>query len=314
MRLLNFAFAAASCALLLLTGCVRQPENARIDVAFVPLIPSDTVALAGMRVDKLKKTDFYKAYIEGQKFEQLEEFVKRTELDPRKDLWEFLLATNGKEAVIMARGKFGGFQGLEPNFQRQGIERRNYKGYSLLGDSRMSVLFFNTTVAIAGPVPLLEKIVDNRDNNKEKPPADLLALVDKVPAESQFWAVSKQAGQLLPELPARGEFANFARMISSLGEVVAYADVSKQVDFEASGVYSDATAAKQVHDTLRGVIGMGRLTTPDNQPEMLRFYDGVKVEAVENRVKISFEAPFDLVEKLSKMGPLRRLPFGQRTE
>lgn len=284
---------------LLLPGCVRTaPANARVDAALAPLIPSDSVMLAGMRLDKLKDTPFYKTFVEGKQIRQLEEFSQRTGLDPRRDLWEIVVASSGKSTVALVRGKFGGMFGQEPRFEGIGAERRNYKGYNLLGNKEAVVTFMNASVAIAGAPRAVEAIIDGRDNNKENPPRDLLDLVGRIPGKSQVWMVTTSGGSLLPSMPRKGNFANLATAAASLQQGALFADVSNGLDLKAYGNYSDAAAAKQIQDALRGFIGIGRLSTKTDQPEMLKFFDSIKVTADGAKVDISVDAPFDVMEKL----------------
>ena len=94
----------------------------------------------------------------------LDDFQKETGLDPRKDLWEFLIAGDGKQTLVFCRGKFTEF-GLEPKLNRPGIKRMSYKGMLMLGNEETAVLFANASVAVAGPTPQLRTLVDNRDNS-----------------------------------------------------------------------------------------------------------------------------------------------------
>jgi hypothetical protein len=45
------------------------------------------------------------------------------------------------------------------------------------------------------------------------------------------------------------------------------------------------------------VIGIGRLSTPDNRPELLRLYDTIKVEQIQKRVDVSAQVAPDLEDK-----------------
>lgn len=299
--------ACAAVAAMILAGCSRKaPATARVDAALAPLIPSDTVLLAGIRLDKLKDTPFYKTYVEGKQIKQLEEFAQKTGLDPRHDLWEIVVATNGKTPIALVRGKFGGMFGQEPRFEGIGGERRNYKGYNLLGNKEGVVTFMNASVAIAGPPHAVEAIIDGRDNVKENPPQALLDMVSQLPASSHVWVVTTSGGALIPSLPESGNLSNLAQAVRALQQGTIFADLSHGLDMKASGNYPDAATAKQIHDALRGIIGIGRLTTKADQPDMLRFYDSIKVTADDSRVNVSVDAPFEMLEKLTKQLGLRR--------
>ncbi|MCC7153898.1 MAG: hypothetical protein IT161_04930 [Bryobacterales bacterium] len=300
--------ACAGLAAVLLAGCSRKPAaNARVDAALAPLIPADSVMLAGIRLDKLKDTPFYKTFVEGRQIPQLEEFAKRTGLDPRRDLWEIVLASNGKSSVALVRGKFGGMFGQEPRFEGSGALRRNYKGYSLQGNQEAVVTFMNASVAVAGPPRSVEAIIDGRDDAKANPPQALLDMVHQIPGTAQIWMVTTAGGSLISALPQTGNLSNLARAAASLRQASLFADVSHGLDLKAYGDYPDAATAKQIHDALRGLIGIGRLSTKASQPDMLKFFDSITVTAHDAKVDVSIDAPFEVLEKLIRQAAMRKV-------
>jgi hypothetical protein len=42
---------------------------------------------------------------------------------------------------------------------------------------------------------------------------------------------------------------------------------------------------------------LGRLSTPDNAPELLRFYDGIQVTQQTNSVRVNADIPTDVLDK-----------------
>jgi len=284
-------------ALILTPGCRREPTNARVDAAIAPLIPSGTVALAGLRLDRLKSTKFFEKYVQGQQISALNEFRDKTGLDPTKDIWELDWAFRPDHSLVFIRGKFGGEFGFEPKFNMPGIQRMSHKGYYLLHKDGQGVLFFNSGVAVAGLVPDLQAVVDNRDKAGEVPPRELIDMVTTLPA-CHAWFVTRQGGAMVPELPKEGNFANFTRMATSLGAATMYADLTDGVDLKAEADYPDPLLAKQVHDALRGVLGLLRLRTSEDHPELLRALDGVRVSTQDRKVLVTAVAPFGLIDQI----------------
>ena len=74
--------------LVLMPACKRTPEHARVDAALAPLLPGDTVALACLRLDRLKGSPFYTKYVTGKRIKALDEFSQKTGLDLRENVWE----------------------------------------------------------------------------------------------------------------------------------------------------------------------------------------------------------------------------------
>ena len=289
----------ACAALLALPACNRLPTHARVDAAIAPLIPGDTVILAGLRLDRLKDTPFFKTYVQGRRLPDLDNFKEKTGLDPLAGIWELVYSATPQRTLLFIRGKFGGQFGLEPNFAAPGLQRMSHKGYYILYKGADGVLFLNSGVAVAGKILDLQALVDNRDKNSEQPPLELLDLVKTLPAD-HAWLVSSQAGVMAQKLPGEGNAGNFARLAKTLGRVTLHADLATSVKLEAEGEYPAPELARQVQDTLRAGIGILRLRTPDAQAEMLKVYDGIRVQARENRITITVDAPFTAIDAFLK--------------
>ncbi len=297
-----------SAAILFAAGCRREPTNARVDAAIAPLIPADTAALAGLRLDRLKNTPFFHQYVEGRRISALNDFKAKTGLDPVQDVWEAVWAFRPAHSVVFIRGKFGGEFGLEPRFNVPGIQRMSYKGYYILHQEGRGVLFLNTGVAVAGAVSDLQAAVDQRDQPGAAPPAALIDLVASLPA-CHAYAVTLNGGSVAAGLPREGQMGNFARMASTLGKATLYADLTEGINLQGEASYPDAAVARQVQDTVRGLVGILRLRTPQDRPDLLRLYDAIHVTAQEGRVSLTANAPFELVDQV-----VRALPTSSRPE
>ncbi len=295
--------ACAALALLALGACRREPVSARVDAAIAPLIPADTVVLAGFRLDKLQKTPFYDRYVSGESaLRFFHEFEARTGLDPRKDLWELDFAISPGSRLLFARGKFGGQFGLEPRIGLPGMTRLSHKGYSILATGEGGVTFFNTGVAVLGPVDQIKRVIDSRDA-APGPSRELLALVGKIPAKAHFWAVSQQLGSMVPRVSAEGTPGNFLRMGQTAGEFLFWSDLAQGVDLEADLTYPDEKMATQVRDALKALLGILRLRTPSDQADLLQAYTNVFPTSEGRRVRVTAKTPFALVDQI-----VRRLP------
>ena len=281
--------------LLLLAGCGgRQTAGVRVDPALAMMAPSDTVLLAGARIDKIRETEAYRKFVAERRSATLDAFVRDTGLDPRKDVWEILVAHTGKHPVLLARGKFSPTGGLEPRL-REGAPRRLYKGYTLIGDERASIAFVNSSTAVAGPAPAVRLALDERGKSSGIPAA-VLEKMKTLPPASQAWAVSVAGpGDIPLPVPLTGNLANLARLFRSIEGGTAGADFRNGLDAEAALTSPDASAARQIHDALRGLIGIGRLSAPDNQRELLRFFDAIQVSQEERTVRVRASIPLDLL-------------------
>ena len=53
----------------------------------------------------------------------------------------------------------------------------------------------------------------------------------------------------------------------------------------------------QLRAGLKGIIGLGRLSTPDSKPELLKLYDAIQVDQAQQKVTVTAHVPPDLVNK-----------------
>jgi len=258
-------------------GCSSaQTGVVRVDGALAALVPADTVTLAGVRLDALRATPIYQKWIAGKPLLMLDEFAKETGLDLRKDVRELLVASNGKDTVALARGKFSP-AGPDPK---------------LAG----TVAFINSTTAVSGPPEVVRAVVDRR--NRSGVPAALLAKVGTISAQNQIWAVSLGGfSQIESAVPPMGPMASLGKILSMLEELTLAVDLRSGVNGVVIGLCKTEQDARSLSDALRGLIGLGRLSTPNDEPEMLRLYDGIQVEQQQRTVKLRAQIPQDLLDK-----------------
>jgi hypothetical protein len=304
-------FISSASGLATLAACKREPQFARVDAALAPLIPSSTLALAGLRLDRLRDTPFYRRYVEGKQIAMLEEIQAQTGLDPRKDIWEIVLAYRGQEKAPLAfiRGKFGGEFGREPSFDRTKFRTLNHKGYYILTPGEgAGVMFMNTGAAVAGKIEDLMRVIDARDDSKEQPPGGLLELVKTLPGSSHIWMAAEQGAALLPAMPSEGNFANLGRMAQATREVTMYADLKDGMRAQLKAVYADPQSAKMALDFVKGMIGLARLKTPDGEADLLRLFDGVSPSLKESTLEIAVVEPFELMDRVISLAAGLRRP------
>jgi hypothetical protein len=300
------------CALLgLVGGCARKPATGVfVDPAFGPLIAPDTKLLAGIRLDKIRETPLYKKL--GDRLDldrRLDLFSRRTGLDPRKDLWQALLVSNGQDILVMARARFSVAGDMEPHLGALGRERTAYKDYTLIGSPQTSVVFINAGVAVAGAQSALKNLIDHRAEYKNIPKT-LLEKLATLPREDQMWLVDDGA---LAGLSTRGPDTTGVRsmlsnLVASIRTTTMGVHIGEGVQMEGAVDCVSEQGAKRVHDAMKGAIGLARLNTRESQMEMLKLYDAVQVNQNGSQVAISARVAPDLVEPLLKMLTVKTAP------
>ncbi len=131
------------------------------------------------------------------------------------------------------------------------------------------------------------------------PPA-LRELLQSVPPENQIFGAG--LGAALPgldELPQQGNLANLGAMMKSLQSWTVAADLRYDLRVRTSAAYATGADAKRIHDALKGILGIARLSTPRDAPELLRLYDGIVVTLEGNTVRVAADAAPDSLEAIS---------------
>jgi hypothetical protein len=291
---------------LLAAGCKssRSQGPVFIDPALLSLVPADTIMLAGARIDSAQKSQIYTKHLSARKLPMLDEFAAQTGIDPRRDIWQALAVSNGKHTALLVRGRFSEM-GMEPRINIEGAERIPYKGGMIIGRSEGAVTFVNPTTAIAGRADAIMHIIDQRDKAALSTP--LAAALRTVPGNSQFWMVAL-GGQDSAALgiPQEGNLANLAKIYSSLQFVMLSAELSSGISVHGKGTAGGEEDAKRLATALKGMIGLGRLNTPDNRPDLLRIFDAIVVEQRQSDVTVDALFPEELVDKLIAMLPADR--------
>jgi hypothetical protein len=295
--------------LVFLPACHRTPLHARVDAALAPLLPGDTVAVACLRLDRMKDTPFYTKYVANKRIKALEDFSQKTGLDLRESVWELVFTTNGKTRYVFIRGKFGGDFGFEPEFKGPDLSKTSYKGRYLIYTGDSGVVFMNTSAAVAGKVDDLKALVDGFDNPARGAPQAVLDLAGTLPGTAQFWAVSTQPTALIPlgddTQGMKGGDAmahNLMRAARSVSQFKMWGDLSRGLEMHVQAVAGNETDAIALRDAFKAAVGMARFATKDSQPETLKLYDGLIGSADGPIVRIDVNEPFELLDSfLSKM-------------
>jgi hypothetical protein len=284
-------------AFFLLAGCQpRQSASLHISPALEGLVPADTVVVLGVNLAKIRNTAIYQKLIARVPLPQLDRFTQETGLDPRKDLTEILLCSSGKDALLLVRGTFR-LSDLEARFKSKGVTPSDYKGHQLFGDARGAITFLDDSTAAAGTSAGIHALIDAPKAGRGLP-APLRDLLRTLPADDQIYAALTGGVQNLNlPLPREGNLGNVLQALRSVDTAMIGMNLSKGIDAIAVVNCNTERDAKFIHDLLRGLIGFGRLNTPDNQPDMLKLYDAIQVTQDKTQTKATADVPQALADK-----------------
>jgi hypothetical protein len=298
-RLLACTFTAAL--------AMAQP---RIDNVLVKMVPPGSTSLVSARMDQIKSTEFYRKLLEQQKLPQVERFAKETGFDPRRDVREILFASTATGGVLLARGSFQVKQEPLQQAEAKLIRHGEYSIWSLQ-DSGFCIL--DKTLAAAGDLQSLRAALDEWKSGKHTGAAPLLAHTKDIDAKTQFWGVSTGFATFLadniPRAGGRAGGIDFSRIFRGLENTWFQADFTNGFKADLRGVTAAEQDAVNLRDTAKGLIGFGRLSVPESQPEMLKLWDGIVVEQQGQSVTVKMDIAQNLVDQLVRM--LSSAPAGR---
>ena len=292
---------ASALACLLLCGCQpKQSASLHVSPALEAWVPSDTVVVLGVNLAAIRDTTVYQKLITRVPVPQLDRFTEETGLDPRKDLSEILICSSGKTALLLVRGKFR-IADLEARFKSHGVTPSNYKGHALFGtvrgDQAAAITFIDDSTAIAGSPADLHSLLDQPSAGRGLP-LPLRDLLRTLPAADQIYAaLTGGVENLNLPLPREGNLGNIMQALRSVDSATIGMDLSKGLDAIAVVNCNTERDAKFIHDLVRGLVGFGRLNTPDNQPDLLKLYDAIQVTQQQAQTKATANVPQELADK-----------------
>jgi hypothetical protein len=250
-------------------------------------------------MDQLMASDLFQKLTAQQKLPQLDQFARDTGFDPRRDVREVLLVTGPAGVVLLARGRFSLKQDPAP-----GMKLVRYGQYNIRADSSGANGFciLDSSLAAAGDVAAIEAALDEWQHGAHNGAQSLLADVASVSNQATLWGVSTGFADFLANnLPRAGNGIDFSSIFRGIESSWFTASVSS--GFEA-GIHCTTATEKDaisLRDTAKGLIGLGRLSVPENKPDLLRFWDGITVEQTGRSFAINADIPGDLIDQMVQL-------------
>jgi len=300
-------------------GCKRQSHTGvSVDSSFRPFVPSNVVAISGVDFDALRKTTLYQRHEAAIRAHGFDAMVERLGIDPRRDVNKFLIVWNGKQPLVMVKGRFDQ-ETIGTKLVSLGATRTSYQEYTLFlqknQPNQLAVGFIEGNLMLAGPLASVQEAIEAHSNGLGGIPDVLKEDLEKLPADDQIWEVSR--GPLLENIPLRQDVE------SALSNIATYVSRTRAGFAVASGVRFDSeiicisdAGAKRVRDAIRGSVGLARLATNNNNLDLLRLWDAVKIVQDGPIVDLSADLAPDLADTLlanaSEFGKRAREELQQR--
>ncbi|MGD0199344.1 MAG: hypothetical protein ABSD27_01190, partial [Bryobacteraceae bacterium] len=195
------------------------------------------------------------------------------------------VASDGNHTAALLRGKFSP-EAAPPPTSARASSRSTYKGCTLITSGNQAVALMNTSVAVAGTPDSVRSIIDQRGKPGGIPPA-LEEQLASVPKASQLWAVGTGGLDRLAQTTPGSAGSNIGRALSRSRSIVAAADLQHGVDAVITLTCVSERDATDIADALQAFVSLARLAVPSDQAEARRAFEGIKVERLQQQVKLT---------------------------
>ena len=292
------SFLPLAAALVFSLGCSSTLHTgASLDRDFSEGVSSDVQTLVSIKLDQVKASELYRRHQQLLALPQFNDLAARAGLDPRRDISSLCVIWDGKHLMLLAKGAFTNAQ-LEAKLIANGAQRVSYKNFTLLTRGADSVAFPKPGFAVASSTGAVQSELDLLLSKSGAIPDEIKARLADVPSDSQIWEVSRGG------LPGTG-FALRSDLDSALSNFANFVTgTSFGMRFDAGAhllarvICKSPEGAQRVNDAMRGLIGLARLSTKDNELDLLRLWDSVSITKERQFVKVQADLSADLSDKL----------------
>jgi len=258
--MVNRAHLAGIAALAALAGAgiscrsVNRPAGVGRDMA--SSIPADTPILAGLNLDDLRASPLYP---------KLPPAVCAL-AEPLRDAGYLLLASNGREILAIARGRF----------------REAPPGATLMARG----------LAVTGSPDSVRAAIAQHKTGRDGAP-DLLARAASLGEGKQIWMVARGG----VTLPVTGNAANLNRLLLDTEYAAITARIGSQIDIEATAIGRTAEAGREFEENLRAIF---TLTAAANarRPDLVALIRSIQIRREDGTVRATFSGGPDALASL----------------
>jgi hypothetical protein len=277
-------------------------------------LPAKTRVVVGIDMQRFVASPFYTRYAQkdpSKHMQALQELEEKTGLNPERDIDRVIMATGAgatahDSAVVLVEGRFDTHRLARLiETEKKGVTWKKVEGATAYlfneaeGRKSGALAFLDENTIVMGSLAGVEQVLTNRvqapaalEGNKE-----LMDLLRQVEPGSAFWMVGDQTA--LAQLPkghtGGGQGPGFT--MPNLKSVMVTAELEPVLNVKLTGEATDAAAAKNLADLVRGFVAMAALQSAQ-KPELKELGNAISVTADVNKVHVSARVPYELLDAL----------------
>jgi hypothetical protein len=300
-------FAIPTLAATFLAG-VLPISAAAADPQLLSLVMPDAKVLAGVNVESAKNSLFGQYVLNTIQPDNrdLQELADLTGFDPRRDVRELLVASNGvpgsKTGLALARGSFDPAR-IAGTATSHGATTESYKGVTLLLDpqGQHGIAFLDSTLVLAGDVASVKAAID-----RQSAP---MPLPSSVAVKVQQWSTAQDAWVISAVPPASLKPTANAPQIPGLTNQ----DVFTKIQQAASGVkfgnnvtvtseadMATAQDATSLGDVVKFLANFAAAQAGQKNPEIAALAQSLQVTTSGAVLNVVFSLPESQLQELVK--------------
>lgn len=281
-----------------IASCSRPaPSGIAVPKSFVPLITPDATMLGGIDLEALKSSPLYAKYSSVLDYPGLDQFAAESGVDLRRDLNQLLYVANERKQYFLVRGNVRE-QELEGKLRSKGAKTNQYKGIKLWQTPGTALALLKGPVAVLGSPEVVRGAIDTEEDGRGEVPETIADHLRSIPKGDQGWFVSRRGLPFASAVTRTDIESALSNIVGFIAEAIGSLRVDDGARLQAALYCSTAEGATRVHDALRAMLAIGRLSTKDNETSLLKIYDAVQIEREENVVRLNARLSGEQVDQL----------------
>jgi hypothetical protein len=304
--------------------------SASVDPGLLALVPADSQLVSGVHVDQSRMSPFGQFVISQIQTHpgDLQKLIDATGFDPRKDVAEVLMASNGQpqsaSGLVLARGNFNPAK-VEATATAKGATIQNYLGTDLIIGSNNgnnpkaapgsgqtgAVAFLDNTLAVAGTVDAVKAVITNKGNTTPQLPQTVLAQISTLSSLNDAWFVSLVPGTtLMPQAAMTGGTSNStpnsanpqASALQAILQSSGGVHFGDQISLSFQALTRSDKDAQSLSDVVRFIGSMVQMKRQEN-PQLgviATAFDGMNLNTNGSTMTLGMSIPEQSFEQLAQ--------------
>jgi hypothetical protein len=283
----------------------------------------DAKVLAGVNVQQAKGTQFGQFILNQLQTHdsEMQQLVTLTGFDPRRDVRELLVASDGtpqgKTGLALAKGKFD-VDKISAMAALHGVVAEPYNGVTILEDPKEQghgIAFLDATTVVAGDTASVKGAID-RQKSGQSLAAAVSVRVNQWSNSQDAWGVTTvPPASLVPPNMASTKNANpnpMQNVAQNVQQAAAGVKFGAQVVFTGEATCDTAQNASTLADMIKLLINIAQMQT-GTDPTAAALVKSVAVTAKDNVVTSSANLPGDVFQQLLQQSTKAAAPRAART-